>query len=513
MPSPFRIHFWTAFFFSFFLFISGTQAAPVSGFADLHNHVFAEYAFGGAWLHGTVEGDIAHAMIACDSEPDLFSMKGDHARTIFPIISRFIGKIPGSSGDTGSHPEKTGGYPNFEGWPRWDTVAHEQDWEGYLKTAHEQGLSLIIISAVNFEPLCAIMPAENRKYDCDDMSAVDRQIAAARRFESTHDWFKIVSSPAEARAAIGSGKLAVLLSIEVTELFGHGDWRPELDRIYKAGLRTFQIAHQLNNRFVGAAIHNPIFRIIQWEEDVRHASLKDWLTPWRFGFNMKDNKNQRGLSEEGKDLVREMMKRKMLIDLAHVSEKGVTDVQALTTPTHYPVYISHGHFREAMDDGNFSIWEKSSPPWVLDYIRESGGMFGLRTGPEKTKAFNHSVAPNDCQGSTKSFAQTYQYGTKTEGLSVGFGSDLNGFIQQLRPRFGENRETCGAENNSTLRTIQQRAQKMELGKRFDQSGFGNISQLPDVLQELKNFGVDTTSLEHSSENFIRMWEKADQSQK
>ncbi len=30
---------------------------PVVGVADLHLHMFGEHAFGGAWLHGTHDGD------------------------------------------------------------------------------------------------------------------------------------------------------------------------------------------------------------------------------------------------------------------------------------------------------------------------------------------------------------------------------------------------------------------------------------------------------------------------
>lgn len=46
---------------------------------------------------------------------------------------------------------------------------------------------------------------------------------------------------------------------------------------------------------------------------------------------------------------------------------------------------------------------------------------------------HHAMA--DCDGSTKSFAQAYEYGI-SKGIPTAFGSDFNGFIQQLRPRFG-----------------------------------------------------------------------------
>lgn len=485
---------------------------PAPGFADLHNHVFAEYAFGGAWFHGRVEGELSKAMSACDVDFDPFAIWGTHARVKIPIISTFIGKTLNSSGDTGSHLDKVEGFPHFTGWPKWDSIAHQQNWEGYLKEAHESGLTLMVMSAVNFEPLCNLMPEENKKYeDCSDRAAVDRQLDAAHAFEKTHSWFRIVNSPEEARAAIALGKLAVVLSVEVSHFLGDGPWMAELNRLYQQDVRTFQIAVQLNNRFAGVAIHHPIFRIIAWYLDFKaRGHWYQLIKPWKFGFDRDPNgKNRQGLTPEGKTLVHEMMARGIPIDLAHLSEKTVHDIQEITTANqNYPVYISHGHFRDAMDDGKFSVWEKSSPDWVLNYIRDSEGMFGLRTGPERTKGFVSSKAPNDCQGSTKSFAQTYQYGAIGKNLHVGFGSDLNGFIQQLRPRFGTPRETCGAEPDKSVQTQQREAQTDPLHKRFDYSGFGNVSQLPDIVTELKNFGVDTTTLEHSSENFIEMWEKA-----
>lgn len=486
---------------------------PVPGFADLHNHVFAELAHAGAWYHGSVEGDLAHAMSSCEIEFDPLALWGDHARVKIPIVSTLIGKIRGSRGDTGSHLDKVDGYPKFGGWPRWDTIAHQQNWEGYIKSAHEHGLNLMVLSAVNFEPFCQLMPEANRKFPtCDDMDAVYRQLEAALKFEKSHSsWFKIVRSPSEARSAIWQGKLAVVLSIEVTHLFGDDDWRPGFEKVYNMGVRTLQPSVQLNNRFAGVALHNPVFRAFQWLNDYnRNGHWYDIIQPWKFGFKTDARGfNILGLTPEGVDLVTEMMRRGMLIDLAHLSEKSIEDIQARTKAHgNYPVYVSHGHFREAMDDGKFSKWEKSSPDWVLKYIKESGGMFGLRTGPEKTKAYPESAVANDCQGSTKSFAQTYQYGQFGHGVNVALGSDLNGFIHQLRPRFGGPDETCGAEEDEVLQTQQRLAQKNPLKKRFDQSGLGDVSQLPDILTELRNFGVDTKPLQHSAENFIRMWEKA-----
>lgn len=505
---------------------SGAAAIPgVPGYADLHNHMFAEHAFDGAWLHGSVEGEIAKALSPCEVEFDPLSILGTHARVKIPFISKFIGKIAGGKGDTGDHPDRTEGYPRFRDWPRWDSIAHQQVWGGNLKTAHEAGLNLLVVSLVNFEPLCELMPENNRKtHDCSDMGTVHRQIDAVERFEKGHPWFKVVRTPLEAREAVRSNKLAVVLSIEVSRIFGDGDWKTEFEKVYARGVRTLQLAHQLNSRFAGAAIHHPVFRVIAWLQDFSERG-RWWeiFTPKKFGFQMEresgseTKRNRSGLTSEGKELVSLMMRRGMPIDLAHLSEQTVREIEPLTRnyaglapmplPEPYPVYVSHGHFRGAMDDGRFSIWEKSSPPWVLTFIKESGGMFGLRTGPEKTRSFPDSPAPNDCQGSTKSFAQTLQYG-ESFGLKIGFGTDLNGFIQQLRPRFGNPLETCGAEPGVRERKIQQILQTQPLHERFDQSGFGDISQLKDVVQELKNFEVRPKTLHRSAEEYIQMWERA-----
>jgi microsomal dipeptidase-like Zn-dependent dipeptidase len=493
-----------------------TKPEPVRGFADLHNHMFTEYAFGGGWLHGSVEGEIQKALASCETHFDPLSLLGDHARVSIPLVSRFIGKTAGSSGDTGTHNARHEGYPNFGGWPRWDTIAHQQMWEGHLRSAHDHGLNLMLVSLVNFEPLCELIPEKNKKYqDCSDTAAVERQLDAVEAFEKNHDWFVVVKTPEEARDAIKKGKLAIILSIETSHLFGDGDWRPEFDHVYKRRVRTLQIAHQLDNRFAGVALHNAAFRFFAWWNDFKKNG-KWWqiLTPSRFGFQYDEQPatgtklNRKGLTSEGTAILTEMMKKGMPIDLAHLSEQTVRDIQAITEKNqNYPVYVSHGHLREAMDDGKFSVWEKSSPGWILDYIKKSGGLFGLRTGPEKTKAFEGSTTPNDCFGSSKSFAQTYQFG-RARGLSIAFGSDLNGFIQQTRPRFGNAEETCGAETDAALRKIQQERQTGPLHKRFDQSGYGEISQLPDLMTELQNFGVKTDALESSAEAYLKMWERA-----
>ena len=42
----------------------------------------------------------------------------------------------------------------------------------------------------------------------------------------------------------------------------------------------------------------------------------------------------------------------------------------------------------------------------------------------------------------------------------------------------------------------------------DEVGLGNVSQLADMLSDLRNIGVDTTNIEQSADKFIQVWEKS-----
>lgn len=464
----------------------------VPGFADIHLHQMAEFAFGGAWMYGSHKGPEEEALAKC-SGGSIFG--GDHARTKYSVLNEFLGKVQGSDGDTGWHFGKRYGYPDYTGWPRWDTIAHHQVWEGHLKQAYESGLSLYVMSAVDFEYLTDCMPDKNKKPGLTDneMDSVDVQLQAAHDFAAERNWVEIAESPEHARQIIHDGKLAMILAIEVSSLFGEDDWEEKLDYYYyHFKVRTMQIGHQLNNRFTGVGPHHYIFKFFQILDDYNN----DVSSP---GFDFdEDGKNVLGLTDEGKALVKGMMDKNMFIDIAHLSERAVNDVYSIAVENnYYPMILSHGHLRSIMLDEKQEE-EKTTPDYVIKMIRETGGMIGLRTGPEEVKTYAHSGVVNDCHGSTKSFAQAYQYGVKGLKVNIAFASDMNGFIQQLRPRFGSSKETL-SENGENPATM--------INTPLDYQGFGHIGLEGDIITDLKMLGVDTSGLENSAETFIRVWER------
>lgn len=485
---------------------------PVKGFADIHTHQMAEYAYAGAWFWGSHVGKESQAMKKCNGGSIL---GGDHARTKIPLLNEFIGKGKlGTVSDVGVHYGKRYGYPTYSGWPRWDTIAHQQMWEGHLKQAYKSGLRLYVVSAVDFKPLCNLMPEKNKKFNfsCNEMVGATRQLDAALAFaKKNRKWIEIAKSPQEARDIINRNKLAMILAIEVTDLFDNNDWQESLNYYYdRYHVRSIQIGHQLNNRFGGVAPHHLIFKVFQI---IRSLGLGDFrMDHYNYLFN-NNIKNPIGLTKEGKKFAKAMMKKHMIMDIAHMSEKAVDDLYGIAVKTnYYPMVLSHGHFRSIMTDKKQKE-EKTTPDEHIRYIRETGGMVGLRTGEELTKEYAFSGVDNDCDGSTKSFAQAYQYGVKGLKVPIAFASDFNGFIQQLRPRFGNNTESCGSSNDKKIIQKQIKKQKKRLvdknGKysELNYQGFAHIGLEYDIIRELKNFGVDTTGLENSAETFIRVWER------
>ena len=518
---------------------TGDDPLPqLEGYADLHLHMFAEEAFGGGWFHGQSGGPADVALAICDGgEP------GDHGRLqddLGPLfagcdqalldataaevpllqilltlgglgISEFLSDVPGSSGDTGKHLDRRGGWPELDGWPRWDVIAHQQAWGPWLEDAYESGLRVTVVSAVSLDWLCRALPDENvKRPQCDEMDDVRVQLQMANDFAAANDWVEIALSAEDARRIVSEDKLAMVLSIEASHVFGEGDWEAQLDEVYGLGVRTLQIVHQLDNRFGGAAPHNTIFQTVQFGENC-HVDSDCGLTTQdlTLGFDVDANcRNVKGLTDEGKALIEAMIARNMLIDAAHMSEQLVRDVYAVTVEhDYYPVYLSHAHFREIMRPEK-AAEEKTTPAWIVALVRESGGMIGLRTAHEETNTYDASAVENSCHGSSRSFAQAYDYGRLGLKVPIGLGSDLNGFIQQTRPRFGPDACSASFPEEAACQARDERLSGVGVGSDFDEWGLGHLGLLGDLVDDLEALGSDVTPLRHSADDFVVMWERA-----
>src|SRR5690606_14612417 len=128
---------------------------------------------------------------------------------------------------TGMTPEpnhRTDGWPTFSDWPSsWGNATHQTPYYRWLELAWMRGPRLLVQHATTNSVLCELITGlgtQPTRYSCNDMVAVERQIAEAYALERYVDaqsggpgrgWFRIVRTPEEARSVIDEGKLAVVL--------------------------------------------------------------------------------------------------------------------------------------------------------------------------------------------------------------------------------------------------------------------------------------------------------------
>jgi microsomal dipeptidase-like Zn-dependent dipeptidase len=440
--------------------------APVWGIADTHNHQFANLGFGGLMIWGDVfrwDDDIAKALPWSDFMPgrygDVLNYHG-YSREYdvaapelgYPNIPAtcppgtgtsdnpcrgFAIHGPGGLRDllnifmSGRLGHLVGGYPQFDGYPRWSTYTGQTMYYQWLKRAWEQGgLRLLVMFAVNNEAICSVI---DRKagFTCEDMPAIDRQIQAAKDLERFIDlqndgqndgdgWYRIAYSPQQARQIINDGKLAVVLGIETPSLFGckvNSDCTDEyvlteIKRYRDMGVRHIYPLHNADNGFGGTGLYNDIFglntRVIngEWFDitndcDPRidfHMDLLDGLQPGTdpihdmliqllrelLGSNAVPprppagaNCNARGLQPLGTTLINGLMDERMIIDVDHLSERTFNDVMAIAETRQYAgVISSHNAYVELgipRGDSHSIRHEANILPEELERIRALGG--------------------------------------------------------------------------------------------------------------------------------------------
>jgi microsomal dipeptidase-like Zn-dependent dipeptidase len=482
---------------------------PVKGQADLHLHLGGHLAHCEGW----VWGDPSKKLEDCDGK--------SHGVMFGPIVGLIAKGAVGTMAG-GPHPKKTRARVD---WPRFDDVIHQQSHHRMLKQALNKGLKLVVASAMNFQGMCEVV-GRNKKPGAppQDMEAVRRQLNLFHEMDKKFDWFEVVTDPWQARKVIHEGKLAVVLSLEVSNLMppSDGNWKDQLKELQSRGVRSMQVAHETDSEFAGCAFHESVFWFFR--------KLKGGETVDVGGAGVADNRNATGLKAKGRQLLDAMVARKMLVDVSHLSQKAIREAyQHLATEhTYYPIYNSHTRFAPGADtkgkDASRSklLTEKDRAtlkgfvtfPRALEWYRKSGGMIGLRTGLNKMRTYDPKI-PNDCDGSAKSLAQQYRYG-QDKGVSMGWGSDFNGNITQLAPRYGEKacwsaKKYSGAKHgvDQADRAAQVAGQtgKM-LGSDFDVKGLEHIGYLPDVAADWRSYGVDTGIVDNSAEAFLKMWERA-----
>lgn len=195
---------------------------------------------------------------------------------------------------------------------------------------------------------------------------------------------KIVRTAAELEQCIADGTFAIELHFEGAEpLDTHGD---ALEVFYEAGLRSVGLTHSRRNIFTEGV---------------------------PFAFPASPDTGP-GLNEHGKELVRQLNRKKLMIDLSHITEQGFWDVAEITDA---PLVATHSN-----------AWELSNSPRNLTdkqmaAIKESNGVAGLNFHV----GFLRADGRNDADTPLATMVDHVEYMVEKMGIDcVALGSDYDG---------------------------------------------------------------------------------------
>jgi hypothetical protein len=167
------------------------------------------------------------------------------------------------------------------------------------------------------------------------------------------------------------------------------------------------------------------------------------------------DRNTVGLTVAGEVALLEAMRLGMVIDTDHMSELGEATAFRIATTTvagvDYPLVSAHNAPRilapRPLDvtDPPRHGFRRASAAWPseamksetqLDHIKTTGGMFGVGIAGADTREAPGTTVGNDLPGTSRTFAQGYQYILGRLERPAGFGTDWNALLAGPGPRFG-----------------------------------------------------------------------------
>ncbi|MDX6655334.1 MAG: hypothetical protein QOH62_127 [Solirubrobacteraceae bacterium] len=500
----------------------GKGASPFAethGFIDAHMHMMGFEFLGGDLHCGRPWSPygVTVALAGCPRD-----------EPASPVIEGFLMSDP-------ARPAKDPvGWPTFNEWPRYNTLAHEQSYYRWLERAWLGGERIFVNLFVENHALCSLYP--HRRNSCNEMDSVRLQAKDLRLLERYIDaqeggpgkgWFRIVADPFQARRVINAGKLAVVPGIEVSSLFDCGlhngvsdctdaDVDKRLDAVYSdLGVRDMELINKFDNGFAGVAGDNGTTGIVVntgnftetgkfWDmhtctgpeeesdheqltlpgtaRDVLVGALLEKLLPGGTlpAYPAPPHCNSRGLTALGDHLVRRMIDKRMIVDPDHLDVISRKQLLSIVEAARYSgVVSSHS-------------WSTTD---AYPRILKLGGV----------------VTPY--AGASTTFAEAWKRLRAIQDprflRSIGWGADMNGFGAQGPPRKGDNPVTYPFKSFDGRVTFE----RQRTGTRvFDINdvGVAHYGLYPDWIQDLRNIAGDAivNDLSHGSEAYLEMWERA-----
>ncbi|HEX8206229.1 MAG TPA: Coagulation factor 5/8 type domain-containing protein [Solirubrobacteraceae bacterium] len=423
-----------------------------------------------------------------------------------------------------AQPHDTSGYPKLTEWSK-DNLTYEGTYWRWIERAHLAGLRLMVMGINENRVLCELQ--ERRETNCNEMDTVRRGIKAIHELQDYVDaqaggpgkgFFQIVTDPFEARRIINSGRMAVVIEIEISEPFDCRGWNEptcdqaqvdrQLDEMHGLGVRSMLLLNKFDNPLTGVRFDSGEAGVVinegnrqsagtYWEAQTCQGPLQDneifqptpafapVLNAIGLGggtaptYPPAPHCNTRGLTDLGKHVVERMMDKQMIVNPDHMSQAGVADTLSLLEARRYSGVISpHGW----MDPGN---WPRL---WKL------GGV-----------AFPGHSAADDYVKEWKEFRPErtpYQFGW-------GYGADLGGLSHQPSPNEdGKGIDYPFKSYDGSVTFDRQKTGDREFD--YTKEGVAHYGLYADWLADLQRQGGDqmVRDMWDGAEAYLDMWERA-----
>jgi microsomal dipeptidase-like Zn-dependent dipeptidase len=499
--------------------------APVRGFLDDHIHLGGFQFLGGRFHCGRPWSPygVTVAMRDClDHFPN-----GAGA-----VVENFFA----TGTPVGTH--STDGWPSFAGWPRDESLTHEGTYWKWIERAWRSGLRIMVNDLVENRALCEIYPLKQNS--CNEMASAYKQAEDMHALVDYIDaqfggpgkgFLRIVDDPAEARAVVNDGKLAMVLGIEVSEVLNCGQFNgtpncttaqidAELDQLHGIGVRSLFPVHKFDNALGGTHFDSGTTGVLV-NVGNKYATGRFWTAEHCPGETDHDNEptnitgehaalvytlfgplltqpllegqlpvyppaplcNPKGLTPLGEHLIRAMMDRGMIVETDHLSVKARRQVLTILEETDYPGLISSHSWGDAGSQQR---------------LQALGGLIGPISS--QANAFVQEWAAARANHNPDFF------------FGLGFGSDINGLHSQPIPR------PDAAQN-----PVQYPFTSFDGGSVIDRQrsgtrvydvnvdGVDHYGLYPDWIEDLRQVGGQqiVDDLANGAEAYLQLWERTE----
>lgn len=315
-------------------------------------------------------------------------------------------------------------------------------------------------------PFMSIYIPASYQEDGGAKELADELIDMVEKFET--DWpekFALARSPEDVRRNFALGIISLPMGMEngapIEDL-------ESLRHFHERGIRYITLTHSENNKIC----------------DSSYAKEPTW----------------RGLSPFGEQVVAEMNRLGIMIDISHVSDEAFYDVLALTRA---PVIASHSSCRKFTPG-----FERNMDDDMIRALAENGGVIQIN--------FGSAFLRQDAQQQSKEFWEAYDAYLEEHGLE-----DDDPKAQLFEDEYWKDRERIRGD----LRDVVAQFDHVVSLAGVDHVGFGSdfdgvqtlplgledVSHYPDLIMALLEAGYTEDQIEKiCSGNILRVWEQVEQ---